>query len=317
MSLVPKSCDVVVFGDLFIDLVMTGFPRLPGLGEEAVASSMQREMGGGAAITACGLGVFGARTRVIGVVGAEETVWFRRKFAAKGVDAQALVTHPTEPTAITVAVSTVSDRVFYTYAAANALLAQLLGNPDTRVQLAQARHVHFAHLMEPELLRDLTQWLHAQHCTVSIDVGWDEAWLTNPASLEALAGVDWFFPNEREAALITSVPVITKADVRRTLQWFVEHGLSRVVLKLGSEGSAALQGNDIVLAPPVRSIVAVDTTGAGDCFDAGFLTAWLEGKDLQQCLAWGNVCGAFSTRCAGGIEGFPSRAEVETELKRV
>jgi sugar/nucleoside kinase (ribokinase family) len=243
------------------------------------------------------------------------------------VDSGTLVAHPTEPTAITVAVSTASDRVFYTYAAANGLLALLLNSSDTRAQLAQARHVHFAHLMEPDLLLELTEWLHAQRCTVSIDVGWNQAWLTNPAGLRALAEVDWFFPNESEAALITGMALNPKPDARRTLQWFAEHGLSRVALKLGSQGSAAIKGaaieeaaievNDIVLASPLQSVVPIDTTGAGDCFDAGFLAAWLEGKNLHECLAWGNVCGALSTRCAGGIEGFPSRAEVEAELKRV
>ena len=127
-----KSCDVVVFGDLFIDQVMTGFLRLPGLGEEALASNMRREMGGGAAITACGLGTLGARTKVIGVIGADESDWFRQKLKSKGVQAEALVSHPTKPTAITVAVSTAGDRIFYTYTGANAALPKLLAEAETR-----------------------------------------------------------------------------------------------------------------------------------------------------------------------------------------
>jgi sugar/nucleoside kinase (ribokinase family) len=55
----------------------------------------------------------------------------------------------------------------------------------------------------------------------------------------------------------------------------------------------------------------VDTTGAGDCFDAGFLYAWLRGEDPQSCLKTGVLCGAHSTRRLGGIAGFPTLAELE------
>ena len=306
----PKSCDVVVFGDLFIDQVMTGFPRLPGLGEEALATGFRREIGGGAAITACGLAGLGARVKVIGTVGAEDLGWFRQKLEFKGVDAKALIAHPSEPTAMTVAVSTVNDRIFYTYAGANALLPSSLTDPGTRAQMAEARHVHFAHAMESQRLLELTGWLHEQGCTVSLDLGWDEAWLASPANLKALAEVDWFFPNEREAARMTG-----ETDPQRALEFFRSHGLPGVALKLGPQGATVLFRGDIVQGPPPLSVDTIDTTGAGNCFDAGFLWAWLGGKPMRQCLAWGNACGALSTRCSGGIEGFPSREEVLMALR--
>ena len=306
-----KSCDVVVFGDLFIDQVMTGFRRLPSLGEEALATGFRREIGGGAAITACGLAGLGARVKVIGTVGAEELGWFRQKFEFKGVDAKALMTHPSEPTAITVAVSTVNDRIFYTYAGANTLLPSSLTDPSTRAQMAAARHVHFAHAMESQRLLELTNWLHQQGCTVSVDVGWDEAWLADPAILKALAEVDWFFPNEREAARMTG-----ETDPQRALESFGSLGLPGVALKLGPQGATVLFRGDIIQGPPPLSVNTIDTTGAGDCFDAGFLSAWLDGKPIQECLAWGNACGALSTRCSGGSEGFPSREEMLSALRK-
>ncbi len=310
-SATKKSCDVVVFGDLFIDLVMTGFPRLPELGEEALASSLRRETGGGASHTACGLAVLGMRTKVMGVVGAAEVDWFRARLESKGVDTQALVAHPSEPTAITVAVSTARDRIFYTYAGANRLLPELLTNADSRRRMAEARHIHFAHLIEPARLEELARWLHAQGCTVSVDVGWDEVWLDSLASLNALAEVDWFFPNDREAQRMTG-----ESDPYRMLQWFHGHGLHGVVLKFGPGGSASSFGGEF-LHQQAFPVDPVETTGAGDCFDAGFLYAWLARRELKECLAWGNACGALSTRHHGGIAGFPSREEVETALRQV
>ncbi|MGA3092371.1 MAG: carbohydrate kinase family protein [Terriglobales bacterium] len=303
-----KAWDFLVFGDLFVDLVMAGFPRLPSLGEEALATSFMREVGGGAAITSCGLAMLGARTQVLGVVGATDLDWFKQRFRSRGVDTQALIAHPKEPTSITVAVSTSSDRVFYTYAGANASLPQLLTSPELRVHMAAACHVHIAHLMDPACLEELSKRLHTQGSTVSVDVGWQESWLDDPTSFSALKEVDWFLPNEREAERITG-----ESQPTRMLEWFRNHGLGGVALKLGPEGSAVLAGNELLQQPAVR-VQPIETTGAGDCFDAGFLFAWLRGMPLRQCLAWGNVCGALSTRCHGGLEGFPSRAEVEKVL---
>jgi sugar/nucleoside kinase (ribokinase family) len=305
---VAKTWDALVFGDLFVDLVMAGFDRLPALGEEALAASFRRETGGGAAITACGLAVLGTRTCVAGTVGAADIHWFRERFHAKGVNTEALLCHPSEPTAITVAVSTTRDRVFYTYAGANVSLPQLLTQSEIRRAMAAARHVHLAHLIEPACLKELAQWLHAQDCTVSLDVGWQESWLEDPSTLDALKGLDWFFPNEREAACITG-----ESEPTRILHWFRDHGLHGVALKLGHEGSAVAAGDNVFQQPPFP-VTPVETTGAGDCFDAGFLFAWQNGLPLRQCLQWGNICGALSTRCHGGVDGFPSRVEIEATL---
>jgi sugar/nucleoside kinase (ribokinase family) len=64
------------------------------------------------------------------------------------------------------------------------------------------------------------------------------------------------------------------------------------------------------------SFTPVDTTGAGDCFDAGFLHAWLKSEMPQTCLRIGNVCGALSCENYGGIAGFPSGERLDHEMKR-
>jgi sugar/nucleoside kinase (ribokinase family) len=63
------------------------------------------------------------------------------------------------------------------------------------------------------------------------------------------------------------------------------------------------------------AVTPVDTTGAGDCFDAGFLHAWLAGRPAEACLRMANICGALSTEAYGGIAGFPSRERVEREME--
>lgn len=299
-----KRWDVIAVGDLFIDLVMSGFEKLPALGEEGFASALGRETGGGSANTACGLARLGSRVALLGVVGADEAEWFGERFAARQVDTSMLQTDSATASAITVAVSTPADRIFYTYYGPNSQLPVILRQRQTWEQLAQARHAHFAMPVEPDVLQELGGWLRERGTSTSIDVGWQERWLDSAASRRALAEVDWFLPNEREAERMTGT-----ADPAGALDWFAAQGARGVVIKLGPEGSAARIGEACRVVPSIR-VNPIDTTGAGDCFDAGLLWAILRdaprGMPLEDCLRCGNICGALSTEAAGGIEGFPS-----------
>ena len=295
-----KHWDVVAAGDLFIDLVMSGFDKLPALGEEGFAAALGRETGGGSANTACGLAQLGARVAIAGIVGGDEAEWFRERFRARQVDASMLQADPATASAITVAVSTPEDRIFYTYYGPNGQLPGILRDRRTWEQLAQARHAHFAMPVEPELLADLCAWLRQRGTSTSVDVGWQERWLDSPDSHRALAQVDWFFPNEREAERMTG-----ESDPARALDWFAAKGVRGAVIKLGAQGSAAHIDGACRVIPSIR-VMPIDTTGAGDCFDAGFLWGLLRGMPLAERLRCGNVCGALSTEAAGGIAGFPT-----------
>jgi len=300
-----RQRDVVVVGDLFIDLILTGFPALPALGEEGFAAACRRETGGGVANTSCGLAKLGLRTALLAIAGADEMEWFRSRFAARGVDPSMLIAHPIEPTAITVAVSTPQDRIFYTYYGPNSDLPGLLASTEVREKLAGARHVHFAFPVPPRLLAGLARFLRERGATTSIDVGWQEAWLDDPAVMEALAHVDWFLPNDHEAARLTG-----ETAPSGMLAWMRDRGVRGVVVKLGPQGSAAWIDGECRIVPSIP-VTPVDTTGAGDCFNAGFLYGFLRGIPLPECLRIANVCGALSTLAAGGIAGFPALDQLQ------
>jgi sugar/nucleoside kinase (ribokinase family) len=297
-----RRWEVLTVGDVFLDLVMSGFARWPSPGEEVQAQAMSREVGGGAAITACGLARLGIRTGLFAAVG-RDGEWLRERIEKMGVDPAALHVEEGETTAVTVAVSTQEDRSFFTYAGANRLLPQLLqkGEPG-RALLREAAHVHFALPIDPALLTELTAELHREGTTVSLDVGWVEEWLRDPASLAALSTIDLFLPNEREGEAMTG-----EVDPEAMLAHLAEAGLRSVVLKRGARGSMMRVEGEIVAAPPYP-VTAVETTGAGDCFDAGFLATWRRGRSLATCLEVGNLCGALSTTAPGGLTGFPTEA---------
>ncbi|MDP9159932.1 MAG: carbohydrate kinase family protein [Acidobacteriota bacterium] len=303
-----RQLDVLVVGDLFIELVMSGFPSWPRPGEEAFSERFCREVGGGAAITACGLAKLGARVGIFGSVGEEDGQWVLNKLTALGIATSTIHLDDREPTALTVSVSGPSDRAYLTYMGANRRLSELLGKAASAGELSRARHIHLACAPDPATVGDLFRTLAEQGCSLSADIGWHPEWLADPRCRQALRAVDMFFPNEREASHMTG-----GTDPEKMLEFLRDEGFRKVALKLGADGAALLWDGKIIFqkASPVES---VDTTGAGDCFDAGFLDAWLRGDAPQNCLRAGTVCGALSTRVLGGISGFPTKAELESTI---
>jgi sugar/nucleoside kinase (ribokinase family) len=303
-----KKWDVITVGDVFVDIVMSGFPVWPQQGEEAFATELHQEIGGGAAITACGLAKLGLRVSVVAMVGQSYGQWLIERLKAAGVETNWIRFHLTEPTGLTVAVSSTNDRAFFTYAGANQFLKELLTDQRLHDELTRARHVHFALPIDPDLLSELADLLHSASCTVSIDIGWQKTWLQNERSLRALSKVDLFLPNEREAELMTG-----QQEPAAMLQSLATMGLRRVALKLGARGSMLLDEDEIIECPP-HSVIPVDPTGAGDCFDAGFIYGFLREESPERCLRMASICGALSIEARGGVSGFPSLPLLQASL---
>lgn len=302
---------VIVIGEFFIDEVLSGFQVLPKLGEESFARQLRREAGGGAAITACGLAKLGVQVAVAGAIGKEDGAWLIKRLTSCGVDCSYLEMDPTEPTGLTVSVSTREDRAFFSYYGANQILPRLLSRPETLHHLKQVRHIHFACAPDGELDEPLFVALRRRRCRISIDVQSHFSWLTRPESLGILRHCDIFFPNEREAEWISG-----EAGTHKILRALRDKGVRGVGLKLGGKGAALLWRRRELLTDPIE-VDTVDTTGAGDCFNAGFIYGWLRGEAPQRCLEIANICGALSTRGLGGLAAFPSLEELRDWEQRL
>jgi len=239
------------------------------------------------------------------VLGQADGQWVANRLKSLGVNCSALVYHPTEPTAVTVSVSTREDRAFFTYNGANQLLSSALVSRRMLELARSARHVHFACAVDSERDGPLIQVLHGRRCRISIDVQYHTSWLTRPESLKILRECDVFFPNEREAEWM-----VGRSGAEKILPSLRDAGLRGVGLKMGGKGAALLWRSREFLVDPVP-VEPVDTTGAGDCFNAGFIYAWLKGEKPRTCLEIANICGALSTRALGGIAGFPTLEELQ------
>jgi sugar/nucleoside kinase (ribokinase family) len=309
MSLESKSLDILVAGDLFIDLIMSGFASWPEPGTEAFARELHREVGGGAAIAACGLARLGSRVALFGMAG-HDGDWFATRLNQLGVVTSRLRFDPEEPTAVSIAISTPEERTFLTWHGPNARFPQVLAEEAASGGLASARHFHLNWAPDLAIAADLFTAIRRQSCSISLDVGWHEDWLADPRSLALLPLIDIFFPNEVEANRMTG-----EKDPAKMLRRMASAGARGVALKLGADGAALLWDGDIHEVK-ARPVAAIDTTGAGDCFNAGFLHFWLRGESPLTCLRAGSFCGGASTQQVGGVRGFPAPERVKIELAR-
>ncbi len=282
-------------GEAFEDLVFFSLDRLPELGEEIKTDHFTATVGGGAVITAVHAARLGVRTGVISALGDAAVARLKKE----GVSVTNL-RKPREPHAITAALSTGEDRAFVTFNGVNAQLegrlAKALGRPiPPKPAGRRPSHIHLCFYPH-----DCAQWtrlatrLRQQGVTTSWDFGWNEP-LTSDRGLTALFdALDFVFVNELEARLYTGEATLAAA---------LPHWRQRqciTIVKQGERGATWIAPDRDIHAP-ARTVRVVDTTGAGDAFNAGFLAAWLGGRSPAQCLAAGNKIGAASTRQAGGI----------------
>ncbi|MCU1224183.1 MAG: carbohydrate kinase family protein [Edaphobacter sp.] len=296
--------DVAVVGEIYIDHIFTGFATWPQPGEEVFTRQYKREIGGGATNTACALARLGRTVSLVGVIGTSDAGWFEDRLREFGVSSDGLE-ETGGNTGVTVSVSMLDDRSFFSYVGENDRLVPRLWLEAVLASLRRARHVHFAMPLGRELAMHLLPALRASGCTTSLDVGFRPDWLRDVANLDTCRSIDYLLPNEREASLLCN------SDSSNYLSFAQDIGFPQAVVKLGSRGAAmfANRRNYTVFSPSVH---VMDTTGAGDAFDAGFIDALLDSASADDCLRRACICGALSTRSAGALTALPLRAELES-----
>ena len=131
---------------------------------------------------------------------------------------------------------------------------------------------------------------------------------------EILKKIDIVTPNETEAQVLTGVEVKTLEDAQKAAKVFLDKGVKNVVITMGSLGAFATDGVKSELLPRLK-VNAIDTTGAGDAFNGGFVMALSEGRDLFEALRYGNATGALSVTKLGTAPAMPMREEIDAMVK--
>jgi sugar/nucleoside kinase (ribokinase family) len=303
---------VLVAGEINADLVFSGCTSLPAFGREVLAGGFQQGPGSSSMICAMGLARLGEAVLFAGLAGQDG--WGEYCVAALrevGVDVDAVQLRPGLRTGLTVALSAAHDRALVTYPGA---IAALRADDVPDALLGRAGHLHVSsYYLQAALrpgLRDLFARAHTLGLTTSLDPGFDPAERWGGELVDLLADVDVFLPNALEACAISGKPSPGEA-----LHAFA-NGRTCTVIKCGGEGCITLDQDGRGLALPAFAVDALDSTGAGDSFDAGFLHAWRRGLPMRDCLRWGTACGALSTRGIGGTAAQADAADVQRLLAK-
>ena len=297
--------DLLVLGDVNPDLVLHGGDVVPAFGQaEHLVDAASLTIGGSGAILACGAAKLGLRVAICSVVGDDLFGRFMREsLTAAGVDISGLTTDVATPTGITVVLSGPGDRAILTFPGTIAGLRSELIEPSL---LECARHVHVSsYYLQTALVPSLPgifDRVHDRGGTTSLDPNWDPSGQWDGGLADLLSQTDVFLPNAMEATRMAHTSDLE--DAVRTLGARAD----LAVVKNGDRGAIAGRQGTIHRVDGLATAV-VDTTGAGDSFDAGFLATWLGGESVERALAIANACGALSTRVMGGTGAQPTMTE--------
>ncbi len=300
-----KKYDVIVLGDYYLDLIFTGLAQLPELGKEIFSSGFDMLPGGAynAALTMHRLGLSVGWAGDFGNDDLSRAVLAQVREA--GLSTDLFTVHDRPLRRVTVSASYPADRAFITYCDPEPAVPAAM----RALAVASAQVVYVAGVYYGKLFDASHALVRAKGMKLVMDGNsGDEVVLTVPAVRKALQRLDVFLPNAAEARRITG-----KIDLLEAIRVLSEL-CNLVVVKDGANGAYACAAGQIIHDPGVP-VTPVDTTGAGDCFNAGFVRAWLAGKSLGDCLRWGNVVGGLSTTARGGTGRTINAAEVEAWLQ--
>jgi sugar/nucleoside kinase (ribokinase family) len=295
--------DLLVPGHPSVDLMFSDLPTWPALGNDVYAGGLG-VCAGTSFNTPAAANRLGLRVGYIATLGNDP--W--SAIVKAEIDAEAMPTHFIETVErplpfVSVAMNYQGDRGFVTYDART--------DDDARehservravVARTPARHLH-GYVGEESA--ELAQLARPRGITASFDA-WGGRWwdATTPLD-EVLPHADVLFANEDEALAMSG------ADDVETAASALADRVPCVVIKRGGRGALGIDHGERREAP-AEPVDIVDATGAGDCFNAGFLYGWLADLPLEHSLVLGNICGARAVETFGGYRGCPSAAEMVT-----
>jgi sugar/nucleoside kinase (ribokinase family) len=295
--------DLVIVGDCNPDVMVLTGDITPAFGQqEQIVPAISLVTGGSAGITAVAAARLGASVEFVAVVGDDAAGHFMlAELNRAGVGTSHVIVRDDLPTGMSVALSRRGDRAILT--ASGGIAALTAADIPPRL-VAAARHVHLSSyfLMEDALAPGLAEVFAAARAAgtmTSLDTNWDPAGRWGGPRLRAvLAHTDLLLPNEAEALRISGRPTLDEAVAQLTATG------AAIAVKRGGDG-AILQRDGVRYRATPPPVTPVDTTGAGDCFNAGLITALLAGREPADALALACAAGAASTRALGGTAGAP------------
>jgi sugar/nucleoside kinase (ribokinase family) len=287
--------DVHVRGTVFLDIVLTGLDSEPRLGTEVWTSGMGSCPGGIAnmAVAASRLGLSTSLSAAFSTDAYGQFCW-QTLGEQEGIDLSTSYRVADWHSPLTVSLAYGGDRAMVTHEHPAPV------DEPAEVPVSRAALVHLAAVPQPWVLR-----AQAQGSLVFADVGWDSSTQWNPDVLGGLEHCHAFLPNHVEAMRYT------RADSAAAAVAALSELVPVAVVTCGADGAVAVdQVSGESVQVPGLPMEALDATGAGDVFGAGFLTATLGGWSLAQRLSFANLCAGLSVQQFGGSLSAPGWGDI-------
>jgi len=295
-----KIFDVLVVGELNVDLILDKIEKFPEIGKEVIARNMTLTLGSSSAIFASNISSLGAKTAFLGKIGNDKFGEIVLESLQKSkVDTSLIKIDPQLGTGATICLNVDEDRANTTYPGA---MDYLTINDIGDESLKKAGHLHFSsYFLQPGMwgtVGEMFKRAKELGLTTSFDMQWDpdETWDLDVEGI--LPYVDVFLPNEKELMFLTQ-----KDDLDEAIQWIKKY-TNILVVKRGNKGSMVNHQDQLTDLPPFLNEQVVDAIGAGDSFNAGFIYKFINGCSVAECQKFGNLTGAVSTTEAGGTAAF-------------
>ena len=295
--------DILVAGEINPDLILSG-NVIPEFNQvEKLVDTANLAIGSSSAIFACGAARLGLKVAFIGVCGDDVFGRFMLdEMSKQSVDMSNIIVRKDGQTGLSLILNNQSDRAILTH---SGLIAELQASDIPDALLKQSKHLHVAsYFLQTKLQPDLSalfQRAHSLGLTTSLDTNYDpsEKWIGFD---ELLSVTNVFLPNEKEALSLSGGANVDEAAYR------LGSRVEALVIKLGAEGALGVHKGERVRAASIP-VNVIDTVGAGDSFDAGFMYGYLNQWSMEKSLRLACVCGALSAQQAGGTNGQPTLEE--------
>lgn len=293
------SFDITIAGETNLDLILYGLPEVMPTERELLGSGFEVTLGGSSSILAHNLAALGARVGFISRVGNDEMGKIAlARLGEGGVDLSHIASQQGVGTGVTLILPHGKHRHILTYPGA---MAEMTVADLDLAYLTSSRHFHLSSLflqtgLQPGL-PELFDQLKQAGLTTSLDTNDDPTGEWGGVLHQLLDKIDLLLPNEEEIKKIARKPTLEEAlDA-------LAPRVPLIVVKCGSRGAVVQRGSKRDWIAPL-SVEPVDTIGAGDSFNAGFLSSYLNGEDPLRAAAIGNITGALSTLRSGGTDAF-------------
>ncbi|MGY5846136.1 carbohydrate kinase family protein [Salegentibacter sp. HM20] len=307
----PKK--ILVIGELNVDILLNGIQGFPQMGKEILADTMKVVLGSSSAIFAANAAALGASVSFCGKVGQDDYGKLCvQSLTDMQVDTRYISISPKKNTGATLILNYEQDRANITYCGA---MAEFIINDIPWDHIADFDHVHLSNFFVQEGIRDhiipIFKKLKSCGVSTSLDIQWDvlERWDFDYKN--CLAYVDFFLPNESELVALTGTETVEQAitEIKKYSKY--------LALKMGNEGSLGVHQQEFIKTEAFCPEKFVDAIGAGDSFNAGFITHFLETQNFKESLIRGNLMGAANTTATGGTQAFTDKNNLLQVLNKL